>query len=195
MAELTFDSEKHIYRLDGFIIPSVTQVMKPLSDEKYKDVDQEVLDAAAKRGTAVHSACEFFGLYGAEEIEPEYQPYFDAFLAWNREHEIEYIETEQAIWHKQLLYAGTLDLIALVDGVLTLVDYKTTYRINDMLTAVQLEAYLRALESQGKGADGKAILQLRKNGTYCYKEYPAHDHEAWDVFTSLLKIRAYIEKN
>ena len=62
MAELTFDPEKHIYRLDGFIIPSVTQVMKPLSDEKYKDVDQEVLDAAAKRGTAVHSACEFFGL-------------------------------------------------------------------------------------------------------------------------------------
>lgn len=115
--------------------------------------------------------------------------------AWNGEHEIEYIETEQAIWHKQLLYAGTLDLIALVDGVLTLVDYKTTYRINDMLTAVQLEAYLRALESQGKGADGKAILQLRKNGTYCYKEYPAHDLEAWDVFTSLLKIRAYIEKN
>ena len=46
MAELTFDPEKHIYRLDGLIIPSVTQVMKPLSDEKYKDVDQEVLDTA-----------------------------------------------------------------------------------------------------------------------------------------------------
>ena len=195
MAVLTFDPERHIYRLDGVILPSVTQIMRPLSDEKYKDIDQDVLEAAAQRGTAVHSACEFFGLHGAEEIEPEYQMYFDAFLAWNREHDVKYIKTEQAIWHKQLLYAGTLDLIASVDGVLTLVDYKTTYKINDMLTSVQLEAYLRALESHGGGADEKAILQLRKNGTYCYKTYPAHDLEAWDVFTSLLKIRAYIDKN
>ena len=56
--ELTFEEEKHIYRLDGKYVPAVSTVMKPLSQVLYKDVDEAILNKAAERGTAVQNAIE-----------------------------------------------------------------------------------------------------------------------------------------
>ena len=194
MAQLVFEPQTHTYRLDGMVIPSVTQIMKPLSDAEYSAIDPAVLDNAARRGTAVHAACELYGLYGVADVQPEYQGYIDAFLKWVDQLKPTFIYTERAIWHKQLLYAGTLDLVAEIGGIKMLVDYKTTSQINDMLTKVQLEAYRRALETHGIEVEGKAILQLRPNGTFEFRNYKSPDFEAWDVFTSLLKVRGYINK-
>ena len=58
--ELTFNEFNHTYRLDELIIPSVTTLMKPLSDDVYRTVDPEVLEKAARRGTAIHNAVENF---------------------------------------------------------------------------------------------------------------------------------------
>ncbi len=46
---LTFDDRRHIYRLKGIELPSVTQVMKPLSDETYRSVEPRVLNRAADK--------------------------------------------------------------------------------------------------------------------------------------------------
>ena len=50
-----FDEEKHLNTLNGVKLPSVTEIMKPLADKEYKAVSEEVLNHAAKRGTAVQS--------------------------------------------------------------------------------------------------------------------------------------------
>ena len=44
LPELTFEETRHIYRLNGMEIPSVTTLMKPLSDDFYRTVNQSVLD-------------------------------------------------------------------------------------------------------------------------------------------------------
>ena len=192
--QLTFDPERHIYRLDGVIIPSVTQIMKPLSDAEYTDIDPDILDKAAKRGTSVHEAVEMYETYGIEDSPPEYQPYFDAYLKWRRKYQPHVISTEGATFHKALLYAGTLDLVVEIGNELYLIDIKTTAVINDMLTSVQLEAYSRALSTHGIYVDKKAILHLKKDGEYEFRIYKTPDIEAWDTFGALLKVRAHIAK-
>lgn len=190
--ELTFEPETHIYRLSGVPIPSVTQIMKPLSEHKYNGIDEETLNRAAERGTAVHSAIEFFGRYGVDECTDEARPYFDAFLQWYKDYDPVIISNERATYHAGLMYAGTVDLLAVVGGQLTLVDFKTTATVNDMLTTVQLEAYRRALSTHGIQIQQKAILQLKPDKSYRFKAYNLLDLEAWKTFAALLTIRAHI---
>ena len=50
-SNIDFDEEFHIYRLNGRIIPSVTQI---LDDGEYQKVDEKILEYARKKGTLVH---------------------------------------------------------------------------------------------------------------------------------------------
>ena len=78
--ELKFDGIRHIYTLNGQILPSVTTVMKPLDHVLYSGIDESIMQMAASRGTAVHNAAENYALYGIEDIEPKYAGYFEGFL-------------------------------------------------------------------------------------------------------------------
>lgn len=192
--DLSFDPRTHVYRLRGIPIPSVTHVMQPLSRLKYEGIDPEILNRAAQRGTDAHSAIEFFLKYGVKECTEEARPYFDAFMKWYQDYKPHVFLSEEMTYHPQLVYAGTIDLLAHVDCKKTLIDFKTTMTINDMLTTVQLEAYNRMLAARGHGADQKAILLLKPDASYTFKTYPESDLEAWKTFTSLLQIRAHILK-
>ena len=80
--ELTFEEERHLYCLNGLEVPSVTTLMKPLSSDFYSTVDPEVLNKAAKRGTAIHNAVENYAKFGIEDIPPVYAGYFAGFREW-----------------------------------------------------------------------------------------------------------------
>ena len=80
--ELTFEEERHLYYLNGLEVPSVTTLMKPLSSDFYSTVDPEVLNKAAKRGTAIHNAVENYAKFGIEDIPPVYAGYFAGFREW-----------------------------------------------------------------------------------------------------------------
>ena len=56
--ELKFEENRHLYMLDGQILPSVTTVMRPLDNALYQGIDEEIMKMAAHRGTAVHNAVE-----------------------------------------------------------------------------------------------------------------------------------------
>lgn len=192
--ELTFEEDKHIYKLDGRYLPSVTTVMKPLSQALYKDVDECVLNKAAERGTAVHNAIENYTLFGIEDIEPEYEGYFNAYKDWLTDMNPKTLGTECRVYHKYLRYAGTADMPVEIDGKNILIDFKTSASVNKMLTGVQLEAYSKAFESHGLCFDGKAILHLKSNGKYDWTYYERNDSESWDVFGALMLVYNHIQK-
>lgn len=194
LPELHFEEEKHQYYLNGMNLPSVTTIMRPLSSALYKDIDPEVLDKAATKGTIVHNAIENYVLYGIEDIDPDYGMYFQAFMDWYDENEPKVLATEYGVYHKALRYAGMADMIAVVNGKKTLIDFKTSVNVNKMLTGVQLEAYAKALESLGQPVDQKAILHLRKDGKYSYIVYEKNDLESWTVFGALLTVHNHIQK-
>lgn len=194
--ELTFDESKHIYFLDGIELPSVTTLMKPLSDTVYGSVDKEVLDKAARKGTAVHSAIEIYSNFGIVDIDTENRPYFDGYLRFAKEHSTVAYGSEIRLYHKELLYAGTADMIADVDGKLTLIDFKTSYSVSDMLCGVQLEAYARSLKSHRPDFDikQKLIVHLKKDGSYGLHLFKTNDTECWKVFTALITVNNYKKK-
>lgn len=190
--ELTFDEAGHIYRLNGLVIPSVTTLMKPLSDDFYRTVDPNVLDRAAKRGTAIHNAVENFTEFGIRDIAPQYAGYFESFLQWWELRKPEPLAMEHKVYHKILRYAGTADLICVIGGRLTLVDYKSSAQVNSKLCAVQLEGYDRAFESQGVKVEDRLILHLSKSG---YQEVPfQRSSKCWSVLSSLMTIRNYMNE-
>lgn len=191
--ELMFDERKHIYMVNGLFVPSVTTVMRPLSEDVYGSIDEEVLNRAAARGTAVHNAIENYIKFDITDIPEEHKGYFEAFLKWFEEHNVKSYGDEVRLYHKSLMYAGTADMFAGVDGIDTLIDFKTSAAVQKMLCGVQLEAYDRAIQSHtgGKGFERKAIVHLKKDGSYQMIEYGSNDMECWRVFTALLTVRNY----
>lgn len=192
--ELQFKEDTHTYTVNDFIAPSVTQIMKPLSMVYYEGVDDKTLNEAAQRGTKVHEAAELYMLYGVEDIEPELRGYFDGLKKWIDKVKPIPVKTECRIYHKILRYAGTADLPCYIDGDLTLVDFKTTASVAQVLTRVQLEAYKKAFESHGIEFKRKLIIQSGKDGAYHAVEHPIADAESWKVFTELLDVYRFIKK-
>ena len=193
LPELEFEEEPHIYRLDGLIIPSVSTVMEPLSSSVYGSIDPDILNMAANRGTIVHEAVENYVQYGIEDIDPRYGAYLDAFIAFWKDYKPTLVATEYRMYHKYLKYAGTADLLAIIDDELWLIDNKTSSEIKKMLTRVQLEAYKKALATHNIRVKRKAILHLKKTGRYSFVEHPADDQVAWDVFTASKTVHDYIK--
>ena len=194
LTELTFEEASHTYRLDGLVIPSVTTVMKPLSEAYYGGIDAKVLGKAANRGSAVHSAIDIYAKYGIIDIEPELEGYFEAFLAWSKDYDVKPYATETKTYNRALMYAGTVDMSCSERGVDTMADFKTTASYSPMLCGVQLEAYERAQESHGIKYQNRAIIQLKKDGTYRrHTDFPPRI-ECWKVFNSLLNVSGFITK-
>ena len=191
---LDFQEKDHTYRLNGALLPSVTTIMKPLSDNKYSSVRADVLGNAANKGSIVHNAIENYLKFGIEDISEEYKPYFLAFLEFLSDKQPTILATETKVYHKHLRYAGTVDLVCIIDGEVFLIDYKTTAVLMEMLTRVQLEAYAKAMESHDFRVDKKAILHLKKDGTYRLEPHDNNDSESWLVFGALLTVNSYINK-
>lgn len=192
---LVFEENKHIYKLNGSILPSVTTLMRSLSNEVYGQIDEEILKNAAERGTAIHNAVQNFIDFGIEDIPEKYKGYFDAFLAFWRDYRPVPVATEMKMYHKTLRYAGTIDFLCLIDGELYLIDFKSSSKIEKLLTAVQLEGYSEGLKSHSLQIDKKAILHLKSNGKYSFDtKYETNDYDARDVLQALVTTRNYIER-
>lgn len=191
---LAFDEEKHLYTLNGLPLPSVTTIMKPLSQFEYKGIREDTLAHAATKGSSVHNAIELYLKFGIEDIPPEHAGYFQAFKQWLADYKPKTVGSEARMYHKTLLYAGTADWVGYIGDELVMVDYKTTYKLIDMLVSVQLEAYERALESHGLNIQRKGALQLKKDGTYKFVTYGPHETDKWVVFTSLVNVYNYCNK-
>ena len=190
--ELAFDDSEHKYYLNGTELPSVTTIMQPLSQAEYGTVDKQRLAAAASRGTSVHDAIENYIKYGIDDARPEYRGFMDAFLSWWNQYNPEPIGSEVRMYHKTLLYAGTGDLIAKINGELVLIDFKTTAKIIDKACRVQLEAYAQALKTHGIEIKRKYILRISNDGTFEFREYKAKDAEALRIWTALKTVYDYI---
>lgn len=192
--ELNFEEKRHIYTINGQILPSVTTVMRPLDNEVYQGIDEDVMRMAADRGTAIHNAVENYVIYGIEDIERKHRGYFDGFIRFWEENNPEPLATESRLYHKILRYAGTADLPCVIGGKRILIDYKTSAAVNKMLTGVQLEAYAKAYSSHGFKFDEKAIVHLKNDGSYQMVRYKANDMESWEVFSSLMVVWNHIQK-
>ena len=143
----TFPDGKRYYTLeDGTRLPSVTTVLgaqkKQAIMEWRKRVGEEVANQisgiATRRGTAVHTLCENY--LNNENVKMGMPDAYEMFLSikplLNRINNIHYQEC--ALWSKQLGMAGRVDCIGEFDGVLSVIDFKTSKKVK---TEAHIEDY------------------------------------------------------
>ena len=191
--KLIFDERSHTYRLDGQTLISVTQVLKPISELEYGEIREDVLENAAERGTAIHFALELYNEFGVEEIDEEYRGYLEAYKSFLRTYHYQPIHNERQVV-SELGYAGTVDCVAKVNGIVTVVDYKTTSKLNPRKVGLQLAAYRQALKEEGIDTELGAVLQLKKDGKYKFLMYDSNQlDEHFKYFKLLLDAQKVIK--
>ncbi|UKA64335.1 cytochrome [Arthrobacter sp. FW306-04-A] len=122
-------------------------------------------DDAARRGDRVHNYCEQVALQALgrphrakearEELASNGEEAFAArFDEWWELYRVEPIAPEITVWNSSVGYAGTLDLVAKINGRICLIDYKTkgttrdgTVKPLDDKVVMQLVAGMKAEES------------------------------------------------
>lgn len=174
MRGLAFDEETHVYTLDGAPIPSVTSIMRPLTNAIYDGVSQLSMYVAADRGTRAHEQVSNMVRYGVVESDADTEPYIAAFKRFCDNYQPTWLASEFRAYNKAMRYAGTIDLIGYVtpddgNGV-DIVDLKCTSQLHPLLLSVQLSAYAAMLAGHGVMVRAVYGLRLGRNGKYEFIE-------------------------
>ena len=131
------DGKRYYVTPSGNKLPSVTTVIGAQKKEEIlkwrKKVGEEAANKisrqASSRGTNVHTLCErYLNNDKLGNIMPDAKEMFHSLVPLlDRIDNIHY--QEQALWSEQLGLAGRVDCIAEYDGVLSVIDFKTSKRI------------------------------------------------------------------
>lgn len=189
MSDIILDLDSHIYRrsVGGGILPGVSEVLRPLVD--YSFVAPALLKFACDRGSAVHKAVELYhspaGL-DMTTLDDEVRPRVLAYLNFRRHTGFTPLLSEYIVHHRELDYAGKLDLFgAFDDGRSALVDIKCG--AIEPQAGYQTAAYLAALISEFPSAVMAERYALWL-GDGQYKLVPFNSARDWAIFQSHLMI-------
>jgi genome maintenance exonuclease 1 len=135
----TFSDGKRYYTIpDGTRLPSVTTVLGAQKKQSIMEWRRRVGEVeadkisrkASSRGTNVHTICEKYlnnELHYMNGIMPDAVELFLSIKPYlNNINNIHY--QEKALWSKQLGVAGRVDCISEYEGVLSVIDFKTSSR-------------------------------------------------------------------
>ena len=210
--------QRYVHRLTGKPVPGATTIIKNLGWSTDALVawarktalagedPNAVRDQAADIGTLAHAMIEeYLGeKYEAIPETPldrtEYPPAyvdtaeiaFQAFLDWEDSLKFfEPISSEERLCHYDLLYGGTVDMVAKINSAVVMVDFKTSNNVWPS-HVIQCAAYREMLLSHGNHDPGMGatILHINKNnGKFTPHYYTAEQLEpAWEVFQHCLEL-------
>lgn len=118
-----------------------------------------IKDEAALIGTAMHEWCEYFikhklGHKGFEvpptmPADPQLCLGINSFLEWYMAHDVQFLSSERVVYSRKHQYIGTMDFDAIVDGVLSAGDFKSSNGLYNTVRA-QLSAYVQAAEEEAE---------------------------------------------
>lgn len=189
--ELLFEEASHTYTLDGKRLPSVTQVLEPLSG--YAGIPAHILQNAAERGTAVHKICELYnnGILG--EFDPALAGYLEAWKNFLLMSKLEVIFSELRMFHPTLHYAGTMDIFGVCKRKKIVLDIKSSAELMPS-TGPQTAAYEELVKVTLKEtAQERWGVLLRADGTF--KIVKCSDRTDWATFRSCLNIEKWRAKH
>jgi hypothetical protein len=163
------------YETEGFWLPRVTTitniVSKPALFRYYAQHNnfmsaQNSLNHSASWGTAVHKAIEMLLKNKKHRPDEEILHSIGAFRDWQSQNRVKILDPEndieKMIFDLDNFYAGTLDILAEVNGVLGILDIKTGSGIWDEY-GLQLAAYMNAYNKNvpaKRRAKARWILRL-----------------------------------
>lgn len=161
---------------------------------------------AMEFGTAIHEQCEGTSYAFMEKCNFEYNqdlmPFTKHFIDWHNANISEVVAVEKIVVHRELGYAGKVDLIAVhkTHG-LCVIDMKTQGIKEGKKPAFydewlwQLKAYDEARPSRWRECETElpklisVVINSNKPEPVTEKVWPVEDYEnAWEIFKSALEI-------
>ena len=161
---LTFWAAKEVVKY----LADKQEVIKTMTAKEYQSLllgaksafrrkSQDALDV----GTQAHAVCEKIIKSQTYKITPEIKNCVEQFQEFQAKHKAQWICTEKIVVAPSHLVAGRLDSIAFVDGVLSLVDLKTSGRVSESYF-LQTAGYCLCLKEMGIPVERRIILRLPK---------------------------------
>lgn len=185
---LEFDRNCHLFRLDGRLIPSITQAMLSagLIDTTWFS------EYARDRGSAIHLATAYFdlGVLDADYLDGAQAGYLEAWDLCCREHGCRWVEggIEQIVYSVPLQLAGIIDRNGFWEGDPAVVEIKT----GELLLSAGIQLQLQS-EMLPPGSRRRIAVRLYENGRYEWKEFK--DREDRKVAMSCLTITHWKRRN
>lgn len=138
-----------------------------------------IKDEAVDIGKEMHDWLEKYALFKMKDKRQKTMPEIpqikeaitgvSSFLEWESQHKVKYITAERMVYSIEHDFMGTLDLEAEVDGVYSLVDYKSSNGLYNNVR-MQTASYKMADEEECKKKKYKGRWALRFS-KYTEKEY------------------------
>jgi len=186
---LAFDPVGHEYRIDGALVPSVTQLLDDAGlTPDYSVVPPPVLKHARERGIHIDACCDLLDADDLDwrSVHPEALPYVEAWLAFRDYEGFTPLAAQVPLYHPRYGYAGTADAVGLLPGHRpVIVERKSTAKM----------AATYALQTAGYALDGlwcapagggtlapvpwerpaRLGVQLKRDGSYALVPYDDPD--------------------
>lgn len=197
-------THQRYYNKAGVLVPGVTTVLgvlnKPalvpwanglgLNGINVKDY-VDVLAEIGKIGhdlICCHNSGKTFLGDASEDLIDKAENCFLSYLSWEKQHKIEPILCEAALVSEEFGFGGTIDMLANVDGVPTIVDYKTGRAIYPE-HIYQVAAYKQLLIENGYVVQAVRILQIGRSEDEGFSEKVVTDSSReWELFKHALAI-------
>lgn len=193
--------------------PRVSEIIGKQNAEELRSVPLDTLANACIRGQKVHDYCTaWIKNLWLTDIEPEYQPYVDAFTRWALLNVKEYHHSSIRLYDDVKRFTGEFDMIVkLNNGELALIDIKTSAS-KSKAWPVQLAAYSHLCKLNDFTFDVVYNIHLKKTHTALYEERQGekvlisppvvkaleirHENlnEYWDIFASALSCYDYFDR-
>lgn len=179
-SKLAFDAATHTYRLDGQVVPSVTQILGEagLVDGRWYTEESQL------RGRTVHviTALDDRGELEESKVADEYRGYLDAWRRFKAEMKCEILSIEERVCNATYRYAGTTDRRLVWNGPLYIADIKAG--VPEWWHKVQTGGYWMC---DGIDAAARCTIYLKRDGRWNARVHEAHSYDT-DVFRAALTL-------
>ncbi len=197
-----FDPERHRYvDGNGYELPSVSSIIRPITDLAYGSIDCAVLKTAQNFGTVVHGICELLdteieSLDELDDLDPRVLPPVEAYLEWRNKTGVTFKPENVELRLACKRYAGTLDRFGYINDEPWVIDLKTCSTIHSHV-GLQLAGYVALAQANIPELTGKTIrrgaLQITKDGKFKLVEFS--DLRDFATFSALLTINEWKSSN
>ncbi len=152
----TFDAATHTYAIDGRKVPSVTQVLNDLIP------GWKASEWYLNRGQAVHACAALIAQGVAFDHDLAIDGQVRAVRRFFAEVQPVVLAVEKQVYSARYQYAGTLDLLADINGKWLVIDYKASA---SAALQYQLAAYSIALPPEQLKRYGCGVI-INEDGSY-----------------------------
>ena len=181
----TFDEPTHTYRLNGIILPSVSQILKETGF-----VNTEFFTEEGKiRGTETHKACWYYDEddFSWDNVDESLHGYVQAYINFKKEADFVPWFIEKKLYSKLYMFGCTPDRAGrLGNNPNAIVEIKTG--VPGIWASLQTAAQKIVLEEAypERGFHKRFSVQLKEDGKY--KLLPYKDQSDKNIFLSALTL-------